>query len=147
MTNTARPRTSNTTAIAGFLIAGTVLLGLGFFARSPRDAIAVSVPAIRIIQPAHGDEVDNPVTVTFTTTSALELTRSGWSARDMHLHLMVDDLELMPAAADITIVGDSTFAWRLPHLEAGSRRIYLTWAGRHHGNLTGDADTVLVHVR
>src|SRR5690606_29759157 len=96
--------------------------------------------------PASGDTVTNPVTLRFRTPADLAFDSAmGWMAGDLHLHAMVGTLEIMPAAADIEGSG-STFTWRLPALDAGTHRIYLTWAGRHHGSLRGQADTVVVQL-
>lgn len=132
--------------IGGFLAAGLIILALGFLARTPGGAREDRVPAIVVLDPATGDTVRGTVTVRFRTTDELSLGTQGWTAGELHLHAMVDGVELMPAAADIS-GADSTFAWRLPPLPPGDRTLYLTWAGRHHGNLRGATDTVRFHVR
>lgn len=139
---------SRTPAIVGFLIAGAAILGASFLA-STRDRSDVDdVPPITMIAPAPGDTVAGPLTLEFRTPAALELHGGmGWMAGDLHLHAMVNDSEYMPAAADVAAAGDSTWTWRLSALEPGDYRIYLTWAGRHHGNLRGVTDTVRIHVR
>jgi hypothetical protein len=142
-----QPAQSRTPAIIGFLIAGAVILGASFFVSTLPDTAYDGVPPITISSPASGDSVTNPVTVSFRTTDALRLDPGmGWTAGDLHLHAMAGSREIMPAAADV-VQTDSTFKWRLPHLDSGSHRLYLTWAGRHHGNLRGLADTVVIHVR
>lgn len=145
MTESAAP--GRTPAIIGFLIAGAVLLGASFFVSTLDDASLGDVPPLTILSPAPGDSVSNPVSVTFRTTAALRLDPAmGWSADDLHLHVMAGGVEIMPAAADI-VVTDTAFTWRLPTLDRGTQSLYLTWAGRNHGNLRGQTDTVLVHVR
>lgn len=137
---------NRTPAIIGFLIAGAIILALGFLAGQGGGADDLdSVPGLSVIRPQSGDTVANPVAVEFTTPAALELGPAGWVARDLHLHIMVDGRELMPAAADIEPAG-AGFVWILPPLEPGDRRLYLTWAGRHHGNLRGQTDTIEVHI-
>lgn len=138
---------SRTPAIIGFLVAGAVILGASFFVSTlDRDGYD-AVPPISIVAPASGDTVENPLTITFRTPGALAYDNAmGWMAGELHLHAMVNGREFMPAAADIA-PQDSTFTWRLPSIDPGEHRIYLTWAGRHHGNLRGQADTVVVHVR
>lgn len=134
-------------AIVGFLAAGALILGLGF-CLGGREPSAGTIAPLRIQAPATGDTVANPVVITFATPAALQLDATmGWSADEMHLHAMVDSVEVMPAAADITPLADTLFAWRLPVLPRGQSRIHLTWAGRHHGNLAGVSDTIHVHVR
>jgi hypothetical protein len=136
-----------TPAIIGFLIAGAVILGLGFLAglRGGGGDGDSAVPPLHILAPAHGDTVTNPVILRFYTPAALRIERFGWGAGDLHVHVMADAREIMPAAADIESDGDA-FVWRLPPLDAGPRRLYLTWAARDHRNLVGIADTVLLHV-
>lgn len=137
---------SRTPAIVGFLIAGAVILGASFFVSTlDRDGYD-AVPPIAILEPASGDTVAGPVILTFRTPGALAYDDAmGWMAGELHLHAMVSGQEIMPAAADIA-PGDSVFTWRLPTIPAGDHRIHLTWAGRHHGNLRGQTDTIAVHV-
>jgi hypothetical protein len=136
-----------THAIIGFLIAGAAIIGASFFVSTRDPSSGDDVPPIAILGPADGDTLAEPVTLLFRTPARLELHPGmGWMAGDLHLHAMVGGRELMPAAADIA-PSDSSWTWRLPVLGAGSHRLYLTWAGRHHGNLRGVTDTIRVHVR
>jgi hypothetical protein len=139
---------SRTVAIVGFLAAGALILGLGFcLGGDGTTGPSHEIAPLHIHTPADGDTLANPVTLVFSTPAPLELDPSmGWTAHDMHLHAMADSVEIMPAAADIAPRGDSVFHWRLPALPAGPHRIHLTWAGRHHGNLRGTADTIRVHI-
>jgi hypothetical protein len=142
-----QPPHSRTPAIIGFLIAGAVILGASFFVSTLDGSSDDDVPPLSILHPASGDSVSNPLSVMFRTTDALRLDPGmGWIAGDLHVHAMAGSREIMPAASDI-VVTDSAFVWRLPDLDPGTHRLYLTWAGRHHGNLRGIADTVIVHVR
>ena len=137
---------SRTPAIIGFLIAGALILGLGFFGNRIGTGGDDALPALRIAAPVDGDSVANPVIIRFTTPADLELHEGmGWMAGELHLHAMVDGAEIMPAAADIRPSADG-WEWRLAPLEAGPRTLHLTWAGRHHGNLAGPTDTVRIHV-
>jgi len=136
---------NRTPAIIGFLFAGAVILLLGFFGDRIGTGGDDAPPALRILAPT--DSAANPVVLRFRTDAPLELHPGmGWMADELHLHAMVDDVEIMPAAADLRAAGDA-WEWQLPPLEPGTHRIYLTWAGRHHGNLAGDTDTVRVIVR
>jgi hypothetical protein len=140
------PAPTRTPAIIGFLMAGAVILGASFFVSTLGDGSNDNVPPLTITAPAPGDTVTNPVIIVFRTPGALEFDPAmGWMAGDLHLHAMVGTREIMPAAADI-VATDSAYTWRLPMLDTGSYRLYLTWAGRHHGNLRGEADTVPVHI-
>jgi hypothetical protein len=129
----------------GFLLAGAAVLLIGFLAGQRDSSDTARLPPLHILAPASGDVVTNPVTVRFATPADLRLVSSGWTAGDLHLHLMLDDRELMPAAADI-VAADTAFSWRLPPVPPGAHRLYLTWAGRHHGNLMGQSDTITLHV-
>lgn len=146
MTETAPPQ--RTPAIIGFLAVGAVILGVSFFV-SRREAGSDAyddVPPLSIIAPSSGDTVTNPLTIVFRTPGDLAFDAGmGWMAGDLHLHALVGAQEIMPAASDIA-VHDSVFTWRLPALGRGTHRLHLTWAGRHHGNLRGVTDTVVVHV-
>ena len=136
-------------AIIGFLAAGALILTLGFClgGRNGENA-AGGVPPLHIEEPADGDTLANPVVVTFNTPGALRLHAAhGWTAGELHLHAMADSVEIMPGAADITAAGENRWRWRLPALDTGEHRFYLTWAGRHHGNLAGVADTIRIFVR
>jgi len=138
---------SRTPVIIGFLLAGAAILGASFLASVLRRSTPDSLPPLEIIAPVDGDSTSNPVTLTFRTPAPLHLDDAmGWSADDLHIHAIVDGVEIMPAAADISAHGDSTFDWRLPPIEPGSRRIYLTWAARNHGNLAADTDTITIHL-
>lgn len=140
------PQPSRTPAIIGFLIAGALILGASFFVSTLDRDGNDDVPPIAIDAPASGDTLTNPVTIRFRTPGDLAFDSAmGWMAGDLHLHAMAGDREIMPAAVDIA-GADSAFTWRLPDLDPGTHRIYLTWAGRHHGNLRGQADTVVVHL-
>jgi hypothetical protein len=140
--------TSRTPAVAGFLIAGALLLAIGYIANRQSSVVgdvAPDLPPLSITAPASSDTVRNPIELRFTTPAQLELTRDGWTADDMHLHLMIDGNEVMPAATDITATSGA-FVWRLPLLDSGTHRLYLTWAARHHGNLAGVTDTLSLFV-
>lgn len=139
---------SRTFLIIGFLAAGALILALGFTlgGRSAGGAPDALAP-LRILTPATGDSLHNPVTITFVTRAPLRLDSAlGWVAGELHLHAMADGVEIMPAAADIAPAADAGFRWQLPDLPTGTRRIHLTWAGRHHGNLGGATDTLLLHI-
>ena len=130
-------------------MAGAAILGASFLASSlDRGASdGDDVPPISIVEPAQGDTIADSPLLVFRTDAPLELHPGmGWMAGDLHLHAMVGEREIMPAAADIQ-ARDSLWTWQLPVLGPGTHRLHLTWAGRHHGNLRGRTDTVTVHVR
>jgi hypothetical protein len=138
---------SRTPAIVGFLIGGAVILALGFVgAAFDGSGDTDDVPALRVIGPAPGDTVENPVAIRFTTPADLRLERTGWGTGELHLHAMADHREIMPGPRDISVY-DGVFSWQLPELRPGEHRVYLTWAGRNHMNLRGQTDTLVIHVR
>jgi len=144
---TTEHTTRRTPAVIGFLVAGAVLLGASFLASTRSDAPPDALPDLEILTPTSGDTVANPISIVFRTPAPLALDPAmGWSAGELHPHAMVNGREIMPAAADIA-PADTTFVWRLPRLEPGTHRVHLTWAGRHHGNLSGASNTLTVHVR
>ncbi|MEX0907170.1 MAG: hypothetical protein WD054_02480 [Gemmatimonadota bacterium] len=137
---------NRTPAVIGFLLAGAAILALGFCPGLRQAAPGGgAVPRLQITAPLDGDSVPSPISLVFRTAAALRLGATGWAADDLHLHAIVDGVEYMPAAADIA-VAESSFVWLLPHLQPGARRIHLTWAARHHGNLPGPTDTLHLHV-
>lgn len=140
--------TSRTAAIVGFLLAGGIILALGFLRGGPDDEPTGAPPALHILSPADGDSVPAPLQLTFMTDAPLHLDpMMGWVADEMHLHAMVSGTEVMPAAADIRPAGDARqWVWHLPAVTPGEHTIFLTWAGRHHGNLAGATDTVRIRV-
>jgi hypothetical protein len=138
---------NRTPVIIGFLIAGAALIGASFLVGTLADDPPNALPPLHIAAPASGDTLRDPVTIEFRTPAALALDPAmGWTAGELHLHAMVGGREIMPAAADITARG-GLWTWRLPALGSGSHRLYLTWAGRHHGNLAGPTDTLVIHIQ
>jgi hypothetical protein len=137
--------TNRTPAIVGFLIAGALVLGIGFYVGGRERTMGDGVPELTIDWPRSGDTVSNPVAIRFRTEAPLALTERGWTAHDMHLHILAGTLEIMPGATDITREG-TVFVWRLSSLPPGDHTIVLTWAGRNHGNLRGVTDTLHLHI-
>jgi hypothetical protein len=133
--------------IIGFLAAGALLLGLGMFADRMRSAPEPALPELTLLAPRAGDTVSAPLAVRFHTPAPLALTSMGWTAGDLHPHILLDGRELMAAAADIESQPDG-FRWRLPTLPPGDHTLLLAWAGMHHGTL-GDTvgRTIRFHVR
>jgi hypothetical protein len=126
--------------IIAFLVGGALLLGLGMFADRVRSAPERTLPQLSILAPAAADTLaaGAPLTVQFHTDAPLELGPMGWAARDLHPHILLDGVEHMAAAADITALADSnTYRWALPVPQPGPHTLLLTWAGSHHG-IVGD---------
>lgn len=144
--------TPRTPPVVLFLFGTALLLAVALAAallhsasgRSASGAPA-QIPALRVLAPAGGDTVRNPVELRFRTDAPLRAGAAGWTADGLHLHLLIDGREVMPAAADIRR-NDRDYAWRLPALAAGPQRLWLTWAGADHRNLDAPTDTLHLHV-
>lgn len=144
----AGPGHARLPAAAGFVAAGLVILAIGFIAGLLRRGAPDDVAPIRILAPASGDSVSAPLLLRFRTPAPLHLDpRQGWMAGDLHLHLVIDGQDVMPAAGDIAAVPGGAWTWQVRGLDAGTRRIFLTWAGRDHRAAAGDTDTIYIHVR
>ena len=129
-----------------------VLLGLVFLvwslAGGPADGQASTAPQLRILAPAPGAEVGQPVVVEFDAGTPLLPAAGGWMADGRHLHLFAGATELMPAPADLRPVSGTRYRWTLPRLPAGPTTLHLTWSGDTHRSLAeGASDTVAVRLR
>jgi hypothetical protein len=137
------PRPSLVPVIIGFALAGFFILALGFwvaFRPKPED----SVPVVTLIEPANDTVIAGMLTLQFSTTADLRLQPTGWGAGRYHLHAMVGNRELMPAAADIRDLGNNTFTWTLPAL-LDTATVQLVWSLPNHRRLT-DGATNPVHI-
>jgi hypothetical protein len=134
-------------AATAFILAGAVIIGFGTVDRLRQPPPPDDVPPLRILEPASGDSLNAPLVVRFSTPAGLRLDpRLGWAAGDLHLHLILDGTEIMPAAGDITDHGDGTFAWRVAAARPGPVRLHLTWAGPDHRRIDGPADTIRIRL-
>lgn len=131
--------------VAGFLLAGSLLLGLGFWVayRTPAPS---GPPSLELIQPAGDTSVRGPLHVTFRTGRPLALHPTGWGAGRYHLHMLLDSSELMPAAADIRALGANRYTWRVAK-PAQTVRLQLIWSLPNHSRVpTGASRAVRVTV-
>ena len=136
-----RPRTG---IILGFLLGGAFLIGLSMFANGRRGIEAKPVPAREII--TRDTTVANPVRLVFVTPAALTFTHMGWMADDMHLHVIVDSVDIMAGEREIQPIAGDTFAWTLPPVAAGTHRIRLFWSDARHAPV-GDTTVATLTVR
>ncbi|MEO5510291.1 MAG: hypothetical protein ABIS27_06640 [Longimicrobiales bacterium] len=123
-------RAARKNAIIGFLIAGTVLIGLSIYATTHRNPPAAVAPEILVVgtvvvgTPPHGG-------VRFVTRAPLKTTPMGWMAGDLHLHALVDTTSLMAGSNLIRVAGD-TLVWSFPSIPPGTHSIRLFWADPRH---------------
>lgn len=117
------------------LVAGGVLLAIGLWTgRDDRQATppAQAAAALTILEPADSARIPAPLEITFATTAPLRLTPMGWQAGRLHLHAIVDGVEVMPGALDIRTLGENRFRWRLKSVGPGPHDVRLVWARPDH---------------
>ena len=121
------------------------LFGLGYLANQRRNA-QPATPALRVLAPG-GAPVDSPLIVRFTSSRPLQLTANGWISGDWHLHARINDVEYMPAAAEISRA-DSSYVWTIPAVQRGPLTLKLGWADRRHRETSaGSSDVVRTILR
>ena len=141
---TQQPDKPRTGLILGFLLGGAALIGVSLFANRMRGIEPPPAPAREII--TRDTTVSNPVELFFRSAAPLELTHTGWMADDMHLHVIVDSVDIMAGAQDIRHVGEDTFAWKLPAVPPGMHEIRLFWSDARHAPY-GDTTRASLTVR
>ena len=133
--------------IFGILLAGLAVLTIGMWVGG-RDSGEDALPKLELIAPADGDTIDAPFAVTFGTNARLVKAPEGWRAGRLHLHARIDGVEHMPAAADVEVLGDGRFIWRIPGIDAGVHEVKLLWSDPEHRPLEdGSSETARVVLR
>lgn len=132
-----------------FLIGGALILTLGFWAGSrERGPAKEIVPQLTLIEPTDGAVVGQPLELLFEAPARLGMGPGGWGTRRLHLHALVDGVEIMPAATDIQAVGENRYRWVLSNISPGRHEIRLQWAGLDHRPISeGASETVVIEVR
>jgi methionine-rich copper-binding protein CopC len=118
-------------------------------APSHQPPAAAAVPPLRIVSPANGATVSNPVKVVVETPADLStLTMGGDHAAGpaRHLHIDIDRRMNMPTAKHLTKVGEQRYEFNAGTIRAGARVIRVYWSDAHHKAL-GTAHTVRVTVK
>lgn len=142
---TVPPPRSLLPVFIGVALTVVLLAGLGYLAQLRRNA-QPSTPTVFIISPTSAP-VDSPMTIRFTSTQPLELTKNGWVAGRWHLHARINNVEYMPAAHEV-VASDSTYTWTLPPVRRGPITLRLGWANQHHREVAaGSSDVVRTTVR
>lgn len=104
-------------------------------------------PAIELLHPLPGASVAGPLAVLFRLDGELVRQPSGWGVDGLHLHLQLDALELMPAAADVEAVPGGAFRWTVGRLEPGPHDVRLFWSDAAHRPVEGgESRTVEIEV-
>jgi hypothetical protein len=135
-------------AVIAFMLGGVLILALGFWLGTrPRPPAA---PQLTLVEPAPGALVDQPVQLVFDVDRArIRIGPGGWGYGTMHLHVMIDDFEVMPGPDDIEYVGSpSRYRWTLPATRPGERTLRLIWSDLQHQPVAeGASDAVRVRIR
>lgn len=137
-------RTSLMPVIIGFTLAAILLLGLGWLSDRSRKAGPPITPHVRLLAPAGDTTVGDSLTLVFSTSTPIRLQQTGWSAGRYHLHTVVNEVELMPGAADIRPAGADRYTWTVP-IRDSVATVYMLWALPNHSRAPdGGSDTILV---
>jgi hypothetical protein len=126
-------------AVIGFALAGTLILGLGFWVANRPTA---SLPALSLISPRHDTLVDGPLKVQFETNVTLRLQPTGWGSGRYHVHALLDSTELMPAAGDLKALGSNRYEWIMPAPQR-PHRLQLVWALPNHARLATGSSAII----
>ena len=134
--------------IFGILLAGLAVLTIGMWVGGRDSDGDGALPRLELVAPADGDTIAAPFAVTFGTNARLVKAPEGWRAGRLHLHARIDGVEHMPAAADVEVLGDGRFIWRIPGIDVGPHQVNLLWSDPEHRPLEeGASETARVYVR
>lgn len=129
--------------IGGILL----LLGLVFLVRSFGEGgsdtgarpAAASIPTLRILSPAPGAEVAQPLAVEFDAGAPLVLGPTGWTADGRHLHLFAGGTELMATATELRPIQGTRYRWQLQRLSGDTTTLRMAWSDERHRTLAEGA--------
>jgi hypothetical protein len=94
-------------------------------------------PAVALLEPAPGAAVGGPLSIVFRVEGELVQQPAGWGIGGFHLHLRLDDLELMPSRSDVEALRAGSYRWTVGRLEPGSHRLRLFWSDSGHQPVAG----------
>jgi hypothetical protein len=135
-------------AIIGLALAGIGILVLGLWLGTRERAPAI--PQLTLVTPAAGEALDRPLELVFDVSpSRLRIGPGGWGVGTLHIHAWIDELEIMPAAADIEYIGSpARYRWVIQGIEPGERTARVGWSdSRHRAVADGTSETVRFTVR
>lgn len=132
-----------------------LLLGVVFLVRSflpggsdTGAGPARGVPALAILSPAPGAEVDQPLVVELDAGTELALGPTGWTADGRHLHLFAGGTEVMATAAELRPAGGTRYRWTLQRLPPAQTTLRLAWSDERHRTIAeGASPEVPVRLR
>lgn len=133
-----------------------LLLGLVFLVRSfmPGGSdtgggpARAGVPALAILSPAPGAEVNQPLVVELDAGAELVLGPTGWTADGRHLHLFAGGTEVMATATDLQPAGGTRYRWTLQRLPTAQTTLRLAWSDERHRTIDqGASPQVPVRLR
>lgn len=134
--------------VVGMVLTGLLLATLAYLANARNEVESRAIPQLSITAPLSGAVIDSPLVIRFTSTEPIHLQPTGWGHRRLHLHAWVNGVEIMPAAADITVPEPGSYSWTLGATAPGVVRMYVGWADMSHRPITpGSSDTVNVQIR
>jgi hypothetical protein len=116
-------------------IIAVVLAIVFLFVGGPKDgeqtAAAPGVPTLRLLEPAAGAAVGQPLTLVFD--AGIPLTADGGN-RDgsLHVHVRVGATELMSGPGSLQPLGGTRYRWALPALPPGDHTVRLYWSDDRH---------------
>lgn len=112
------------------------------------ESALTAPPAVALLSPAAGAEIDGSLVLEFTTQRELERQPAGWGIGGFHLHLRLDGLELMPGPSDVQPLGNGRYRWTVGPLEPGAHTLQLYWSDARHAPVTGgESERVEVEAR
>lgn len=115
----------------GIVILGITLLILGRVAAARRNAPTETLPAIELLSPAADTTATTPLVLVFDPNAELRLHPTGWGAGRNHLHVKLNDTEIMPGARDIEDLGNGRYRWTV-QAAPGTYRLQMVWSGPDH---------------
>jgi hypothetical protein len=122
------------TAGAALIVAAIALLALVRPAE-PVDPDSIEVPQLTLVEPSDGAEISGPLTLVFEPGTSIRPGPAGWESGPLHLHVFLNDQDLMPARNDIRPLEDGRYVWDLPRLQPGEYEIQVVWALDTHGGV------------
>jgi methionine-rich copper-binding protein CopC len=111
------------------------------------------LPPIRLIAPASQATIKNPAVLVIETSGDIsQMTMGGDMAHmsgmgsQVHLHINVDSMMIMPTAKQLTKVGPNRYEFRLPSMSPGTHTIKVYWADDKTHTPAGHVQTTMCTV-
>ncbi len=131
---------------------GSFTFSVGAGAMTPPGP-TVSLPPLRLVAPANHASVKNPAVLVIETPGDISRMTMGNSMAGMsgmgsqvHLHINVDSMMIMPTAKQLTKVGPNRYELPLPSMSPGTHTIKVYWANDKTHTPAGHVQTVMCTV-